>query len=199
MLHMHVCTQMPASACEFPCKCPRTKQPDYSVHLHLLLQDYHDDGEGGAGIKLMYLLQDSNVKNVMVVVSRWFGGIMLGQARFMYITDAARGVLDQGGYLQKALPKAVNNPGTDLQPMEESSSSEEEEVSCLLECCAVILPEAIDKLEIILLCWASAPVQCSCVLLCSSVINECRLVTDLPIKRSWIGNCVTYLQLLCRL
>lgn len=98
--------------------------------LLLLLQDYHDDGEGGAGIKIMYLLQDSNVRNVMVVVSRWFGGIMLGQARFMYITDAARGMLDQGGYLQKALPKPASAPAAGLQPMEESSSSEEEEVSC---------------------------------------------------------------------
>ena len=105
------------------CKGPINKQ------IYLSLQDYHDDGEGGAGIKLMYLLQDSNVKNVMVVVSRWFGGIMLGQARFMYITDAARGMLDQGGYLQKPQPKIANAPSTDLQPMEESSSSEEEEVS----------------------------------------------------------------------
>lgn len=114
-----VCTAFPYVYCNGP----TNKQ------IHLLLQDYHDDGEGGAGIKLMYLLQDSNVKNVMVVVSRWFGGIMLGQARFMYITDAARGMLDQGGYLQKTQPKTANAPSTDLQPMEESSSSDEEEVN----------------------------------------------------------------------
>lgn len=83
----------------------------------------------------MYLLQDSNVRNVMVVVSRWFGGIMLGQARFMYITDAARGMLDQGGYLQKAPPMAALAPAAGLQPMEESSSSEEEEVCNMSGCC----------------------------------------------------------------
>ena len=63
----------------------------------------------------------------MVVVSRWFGGLLLGPARFMYITDAARGMLDQGGYTQQAptaAPKAAQLP--DLQPMEESSSEGEE-------------------------------------------------------------------------
>lgn len=90
------------------------------------MQDFHDDGEGGAGIKIMHLLQDSNVRNVLVIVSRWYGGILLGPARFMYITDAARGVLEQGGYLQQPRALALTNTAADLAPMEESSSSEEE-------------------------------------------------------------------------
>lgn len=69
---------------------------------------------------------------------------MLGQARFMYITDAARGMLDQGGYLHKAPPKAAAAPGADLPPMEESSSSEEEEV-CNPACPVPVLPGAILK------------------------------------------------------
>lgn len=93
----------------------------------LVMQDFHDDGEGGAGIKIMHLLQDSNVRNVVVIVSRWYGGILLGPARFMYITDAARGVLEQGGYLQqpRAQPSALTNTAADLVPMQESSSSDE--------------------------------------------------------------------------
>ena len=90
------------------------------------MQDFHDDGEGGAGIKIMHLLQDSNVRNVLVIVSRWYGGILLGPARFMYITDAARGVLQQGGYLQQPRALALTNTAVDLAPMDESSSSDEE-------------------------------------------------------------------------
>lgn len=91
------------------------------------MQDFHDDGEGGAGIKIMHFLQDSNVRNVLVVVSRWYGGILLGPARFMYITDAARGVLEQGGYLQQPRALALTNTAADLAPMAESSSSSDEE------------------------------------------------------------------------
>ena len=100
----------------------------------MCVQNFLDDGEGGAGIKIMHLLQDNNVRNVMIVVSRWFGGMLLGPARFMYITDAARGVLNQGGYLQQ--PKALALPssaalGAADESLEESSSSEEEaEVLC---------------------------------------------------------------------
>lgn len=90
------------------------------------LQDFHDDGEGGAGIKIMHLLQDSNVRNVVVIVSRWFGGMLLGPARFMYITDAARGMLNQGGYLQHPKPLALTTSVPGAIPIEDSSSSEEE-------------------------------------------------------------------------
>lgn len=95
-------------------------------HGSIVVQDFHDDGEGGAGIKVMHLLQDSNVRNVVVIVSRWYGGIMLGPARFMYITDAARGTLEQGGYLQQPRALALTNTAADLAPVEDSSSSEEE-------------------------------------------------------------------------
>lgn len=109
-----------------------------SHHHASVMQDFHDDGEGGAGIKIMHLLQDSNVRNVLVIVSRWYGGILLGPARFMYITDAARGVLEQGGYLQqpRAQPRALTDPAADLAPMQESSSSDEEaEVGSSLNLC----------------------------------------------------------------
>ena len=87
----------------------------------------------------MHLLQDSNVRNVVVIVSRWFGGMLLGPARFMYITDAARGMLSQGGYLQQPKPVALTSSAPNAVPLEESSSSEEEaEVPCYCkQLCAV--------------------------------------------------------------
>lgn len=61
------------------------------------LQDCDDDGENQAGSRLMHLLQVTDAKNVLVVVSRWFGGIHLGAARFKHINNAARQVLDKNG------------------------------------------------------------------------------------------------------
>lgn len=47
-----------------------------------VLQDYDDDGEAAAGGRLLHLLQMTDARNVCVVVSRWYGGILLGPSRF---------------------------------------------------------------------------------------------------------------------
>ena len=44
-------------------------------------QDCDDDGETAAGSRLLHLLQLMDVWNVLVVVSRWYGGIQLGPDR----------------------------------------------------------------------------------------------------------------------
>lgn len=61
------------------------------------LQDCDDDGESQAGSRLLHLLQVIEARNVLVVVSRWYGGIQLGAARFKHINNAARQVLDKNG------------------------------------------------------------------------------------------------------
>ena len=66
-----------------------------------LVSDNDDDGEKGSGSKLASLLDMCNVDNVLVVVSRWFGGIHLGSARFKWIAGVARDGLVQGGYLER--------------------------------------------------------------------------------------------------
>lgn len=66
-----------------------------------LVSDNDDDGEKGSGSKLASLLDMCNVDNVLVVVSRWFGGIHLGPARFKWIAWVAREGLVQGGYLER--------------------------------------------------------------------------------------------------
>eukprot|EP00798_Chlamydomonas_sp_ICE-L_P026799 gene26799-4390_t len=50
-----------------------------------LLQDYDDDGESAAGGRLLRLLQASDARDVVVVVSRWFGGILLGLHKLGYM------------------------------------------------------------------------------------------------------------------
>ncbi|KAG0167180.1 hypothetical protein DFQ28_005676 [Apophysomyces sp. BC1034] len=66
-----------------------------------MLQDNDDDGETAAGGRLMHLMQILDVENVVVVVSRWFGGIMLGADRFKDINNCARKALEDCGYIKE--------------------------------------------------------------------------------------------------
>ncbi|KAJ7337373.1 ribosomal protein S5 domain 2-type protein [Mycena albidolilacea] len=65
----------------------------------VLHQDNDDDGETAAGGRLAHLLHILEVDNVLVVVTRYFGGIHLGPDRFKHINQAARNALDLGGFL----------------------------------------------------------------------------------------------------
>ncbi|KAF5320904.1 hypothetical protein D9619_000722 [Psilocybe cf. subviscida] len=65
----------------------------------VLHQDNDDDGETAAGGRLAHLLQILEVNNVLVVVTRYFGGIHLGPDRFKHINQAARNALEVGGFL----------------------------------------------------------------------------------------------------
>lgn len=71
------------------------------------LQDYDDDGETAAGSRLLKLLTIVGAENVVVVVSRWFGGVLLGPARFTHINNAARTLLDECGYIRKVDGKSA--------------------------------------------------------------------------------------------
>lgn len=64
-----------------------------------IVQDCDDDGEQAAGGRMLTLMQILNVVNVMVVVTRWYGGIQLGPARFKHINNAARDCLVKGGFV----------------------------------------------------------------------------------------------------
>jgi len=59
----------------------------------VVLHDNDDDGEDGAGSRLAHLLEMRQDSGVLVVVSRWFGGIHLGPKRFAHITNVARELL----------------------------------------------------------------------------------------------------------
>ncbi|KAF9780258.1 ribosomal protein S5 domain 2-type protein [Thelephora terrestris] len=70
---------------------------------NVIHQDNDDDGETAAGGRMAHLLQILGVNNVLVVVTRYFGGTLLGADRFKHINQAARNALDAGGFLD-ALP-----------------------------------------------------------------------------------------------
>ncbi|KAF8829296.1 hypothetical protein HHX47_DHR3000984 [Lentinula edodes] len=46
---------------------------------------YEDDGEQWAGIKVLKVMESLAVLDAVVICSRWYGGIMLGSARFSHI------------------------------------------------------------------------------------------------------------------
>ncbi|PRW56314.1 IMPACT [Chlorella sorokiniana] len=73
----------------------RIEQPDKQTFM----QDYDDDGEAAAGGRLLHLLQMTDARNVCVVVSRWYGGILLGPSRFAIINNTARQLLEALGYI----------------------------------------------------------------------------------------------------
>ncbi|XP_056679789.1 protein IMPACT isoform X2 [Monodelphis domestica] len=47
---------------------------------------------------VVFLKQILNVRNVLVVVSRWYGGILLGPDRFKHINNCARNILVEQNY-----------------------------------------------------------------------------------------------------
>ncbi|KAI5780955.1 ribosomal protein S5 domain 2-type protein [Geopyxis carbonaria] len=62
--------------------------------------DNDDDGETAAGSRLAHLLELMQVSDVLVVVSRWYGGVKLGPDRFRLINAAARAALVEGGWVR---------------------------------------------------------------------------------------------------
>ncbi|TFK43859.1 hypothetical protein BDQ12DRAFT_702818 [Crucibulum laeve] len=77
----------------------------------LIHQDNDDDGETAAGGRLAHLLQILEVNNVLVIVTRYFGGVHLGPDRFKHINQAARNALELGGFLDAADTKKNTGRG----------------------------------------------------------------------------------------
>jgi putative IMPACT (imprinted ancient) family translation regulator len=57
-------------------------------------RDCDDDGETAAGGRLAHLLDLLHMDNVIVIVTRWYGGVQLGPDRFKLINRAARDALE---------------------------------------------------------------------------------------------------------
>ncbi|XP_072294265.1 protein IMPACT [Eucyclogobius newberryi] len=88
----------------------------YREDKNSFLQDCEDDGETAAGGRLLHLLQILDVCNVMVVVSRWYGGILLGPDRFKHINNCARSILQEEGYMGPMGDEATKSGGKSKRP-----------------------------------------------------------------------------------
>ena len=56
---------------------------------------YSDDGEHGAGFRLLQLLSNDDITDVLVVCTRWFGGTHIGPKRFTHITNCSNEALQK--------------------------------------------------------------------------------------------------------
>jgi putative IMPACT (imprinted ancient) family translation regulator len=54
----------------------------------------NDDGEAGAGMVILRMLEREGLRDHIVVVTRWFGGKHLGGDRFRHVQSAVRIYLD---------------------------------------------------------------------------------------------------------
>ena len=50
----------------------------------------NDDGEAGAGMVILRMLERERLRDHIIVVTRWFGGKHLGGDRFRHVQDAVR-------------------------------------------------------------------------------------------------------------
>ncbi|WP_170390918.1 YigZ family protein [Ruegeria arenilitoris] len=58
-----------------------------------------DDGETGAGMVILRMLERAGVQDHVVIVTRWYGGKKLGGDRFRRVQDATRAYLDDLGVI----------------------------------------------------------------------------------------------------
>ncbi|KAL9607134.1 MAG: hypothetical protein Q9204_009367, partial [Flavoplaca sp. TL-2023a] len=78
----------------------RTRNPEKTGLMCTVQEDCDDDGETAAGGRLLHLMRLMDVWDVVVVVSRWYGGVRLGADRFRLINQAARQALVRGRFVK---------------------------------------------------------------------------------------------------
>ena len=54
----------------------------------------NDDGEAGAGMVIVRMLERAELQNHLIIVTRWFGGTHLGGDRFRRVQDCVTHYLD---------------------------------------------------------------------------------------------------------
>lgn len=50
----------------------------------------NDDGESGAGMVILRMLEREQLQNHLIVVTRWYGGKHLGGDRFRHVQECVR-------------------------------------------------------------------------------------------------------------
>ncbi len=55
----------------------------------------NDDGESGAGMVILRMLEREGLQNHIIVVTRWYGGVKLGGDRFRHVKTCVKYYLEQ--------------------------------------------------------------------------------------------------------
>lgn len=64
-------------------------------HQGAVFETKNDDGETGAGMVILRVMQKENISNTVICVTRWFGGTKLMGDRFKHVQDATKYALDR--------------------------------------------------------------------------------------------------------
>ncbi|AHM56255.1 IMPACT family member YvyE [Peptoclostridium acidaminophilum DSM 3953] len=82
----------------------------YTIGMNMEIQRYSDDGEpkGTAGIPVLEVMKKEELRNVAVVVTRYYGGVKLGAGGLVRAyTKGAKIALDSGRIVTKQLYKEL--------------------------------------------------------------------------------------------
>lgn len=60
-----------------------------------VIEEVNDDGESGGGRHVLGVMQSSDVVGMLLVVTRWYGGVMLGPDRWRIMSQVSRDALSQ--------------------------------------------------------------------------------------------------------
>jgi putative IMPACT (imprinted ancient) family translation regulator len=60
------------------------------THDGAVYETKNDDGETGAGMVILRVMQKENVTDCIICVTRWFGGVKLMGDRFKHVQDATK-------------------------------------------------------------------------------------------------------------
>ena len=66
----------------------------WAVHLAATGALEGDDGESGAGMVIVRMLEREGLSDHLIVVTRWYGGKHLGGDRFRHVQTCVRAYLD---------------------------------------------------------------------------------------------------------
>ena len=64
-------------------------------HEGAIFETKNDDGETGAGMVILRIMQRENVTNCIICVTRWFGGVKLQGDRFKHLQDATKYAIEK--------------------------------------------------------------------------------------------------------
>jgi len=64
-------------------------------HEGTIFETKNDDGETGAGMVILRVMQKEDITNAVICVTRWFGGVKLMGDRFKHVQDATKHAITQ--------------------------------------------------------------------------------------------------------
>ena len=65
----------------------------------------NDDGEAGAGMVIIRMLERDGLKDHVIIVTRWFGGTQLGGDRFRRVQDCVKYYLEEASFKTNPPPQ----------------------------------------------------------------------------------------------